>query len=214
MKKIVLLVAAALMLSACSKSPEEKANVLIKEHLQKTLYHPDKYDPAETVIDSAFSPADDPEFHQKLFDAYKLSVQISEIEDQIKKAKATMSIYQNNPFGDGYIRNQYDQAKEEYESLLAQQEKLQEKGAKMKAEFDSMGKKFKKEGKKFIGFKASHKFRCQNNAGQTLFGNYYYLFDKDITQILESLDIDGDEYKTLQMMFDQIHEMAESEVEQ
>ena len=214
MKKIVLLVAAAVMLSACSKSPEEKANVLIKEHLQKTLYHPDKYAPAETVIDSAFSPVDDPEFHQKLFDAYKLSVQISEIEDQIKRAKTTMSMYQNNPFGDGYIRNQYNQAKEEYESLLAQQERLQEKGAKMKAEFDSMGKKFKKEGKKFIGFKASHKFRCQNNAGQTLFGNYYYLFDKDITQILESLDIDGDEYKTLQMMFDQIHEMAESEVEQ
>ena len=55
MKKVLLFVAALMTLVACSKSPEEKANVLIKESMKKTLYHIETYDPVETLVDGAFT---------------------------------------------------------------------------------------------------------------------------------------------------------------
>ena len=65
MKKVMLFVAALMTLVACSQSPEDKAKVLIKESMKKTLYHAETYDPVETVVDSAFTPFDDPAFYEK-----------------------------------------------------------------------------------------------------------------------------------------------------
>ncbi len=52
----------------------------------------------------------------------------------------------------------------------------------------------------FIGFKARHCFRANNNAGQIVFGEMKYLFDKDMT----SYDMDDGEYKTVQIVYKQM----------
>lgn len=62
MRRILFLSACTLLLAACSQSPKEKAEALIKENLQSTLYYPDTYAPSSTQLDSAFAPYDDPSF--------------------------------------------------------------------------------------------------------------------------------------------------------
>ena len=209
MKKILILIAAAVMLVSCGKSPEQKANALIKEHMQKTLYLPDSYDPAETVIDSAFSPVDDPEFHGKLLKAYQLDRQFAKLDEEIKHAKSSMAIW-SSPYS-AFSRNEYNEAKEKYESLLAQQEKIKEQAEKMNKEFEILGKTLQKEGKKFIGFKIKHTYRAKNNSGNVLMGHSWFLIDKDFTKILVSYDMDGKEFQTLEMLMEQLQNMAEQQ---
>ncbi|MBO7115883.1 MAG: hypothetical protein J6V87_02410 [Prevotella sp.] len=59
MKKVLYLILVLIVLAACSQSPEQKAEVLIKDSLKKSLYKPDTYKPVDTKVDSAFtgSPA-------------------------------------------------------------------------------------------------------------------------------------------------------------
>lgn len=65
MRKVMISCAVLMFFASCSQSPEDKANVLIKESMKKTLYHAETYDPVETVVDSAFTPFDDPAFYKK-----------------------------------------------------------------------------------------------------------------------------------------------------
>ena len=60
MKKVLYLILVLIVLAACSQSPEQKAEVLIKDSLKKSLYKPDTYKPVDTKVDSAFTPYDDP----------------------------------------------------------------------------------------------------------------------------------------------------------
>lgn len=62
MKKFFYFAFSTLVLVACSQSQEQKAEVLIKESLKKSLYKPETYKPVETKVDSAFAPYDDPAF--------------------------------------------------------------------------------------------------------------------------------------------------------
>ncbi|MBR1625764.1 MAG: hypothetical protein IJ681_01325 [Bacteroidales bacterium] len=207
MKKVLILIAAAVIFVSCGKSPEQKANALIKDYIQKSLYIPDSYDPVETVIDSAFSPTDDPAFHQKLLKVYQLDQQFAKLDEEIKRAKSSMLLYAN-PF-DSYTRNEYNTEKEKYENLLAQQEKIKEQAEKMNNEFQALGEKIKKEGKKFIGFKAKHTYRAKNNAGNVLMGKHWFLFDKDLTKIQTSYDMDGDEFGTIESFFEYVKSIQE-----
>ena len=65
MRRILLGALLVTLFASCSKSLEDKANTLIEEDIKKTLYHPETYDPAETQVDSAFTPFDDPVFYEK-----------------------------------------------------------------------------------------------------------------------------------------------------
>ena len=56
MRRILLGALLVTLFASCSKSLEDKANTLIEEDIKKTLYHPETYDPAETQVDSAFTP--------------------------------------------------------------------------------------------------------------------------------------------------------------
>ena len=56
----------------------------------------------------------------------------------------------------------------------------------------------------FIGFKARHRYRAQNNGGQTVFGEAKFLFDKEITKIVSAYDMDGEEYKAVQTIYKQM----------
>ena len=51
MKKIFYLALVAVIMVACGQSQEQKAEVLIKESLKKTLYKPETYKPVETKVD-------------------------------------------------------------------------------------------------------------------------------------------------------------------
>lgn len=201
MNKIFLLsgiVFIALFVS-CNNSPKDKANVLIKEDMKKVLYHADTYDPVETQVDSAFTPFDDPIFYEKTLQLCKLGMSIDKYDRKMKSAKSSMSIW-SGPYQSTYGKNNYQEAKEEYEENAQNKKKAEKKVQKLVDELKAMINKEQQ----FIGFKARHRYRANNNAGQTVFGEMKYLFDKDMSKIVASYDMDDDEYKAVRIVYKQM----------
>ena len=92
MERILLGALLITLFVSCGKSPEEKANALIEDDIKKVLYHPETYDPAETQVDSAFTPFDDPAFYEKTVQLCKLGMSIDECDRKMKNAKSSMPI--------------------------------------------------------------------------------------------------------------------------
>lgn len=54
MKRTLILALCALLLSCCTKTPQQKAEALVKDAMLKSLILQDTYQPVETKLDSAF----------------------------------------------------------------------------------------------------------------------------------------------------------------
>lgn len=199
MKKVLFGAMLIAMFASCNKSLEDKANVLIEKAIKKMMYHPESYDPTETRIDSAFTPFDDPDFYEKTMQLYKLGMAIDEYDKNMKDAKSSMSIW-SGPYQSSFGRNEYQEAKEEYTKNAKNKKNAEAKTRKLADELKSMLDKEKV----FIGFKVQHRFRVNNNAGQTTFGEMEFLFDKNMSEIFASYDMDSEEYKAVQILYKQM----------
>lgn len=197
MKKILIACIAIYgLLVSCQKSNEDKVAALIKDCMNKTLYHPNTYEGVETQLDSAFAPFDSPEFYEKTLKVAKIGVEISQAEEDMKDAKSSMSIW-SDPYLSAYGRNEYNEAKEKYDNASAQKDRATERAQKI-------GEQLKEELQKepvFIGFKARHKYRANNNAGNTVFGEAKFIFDKDLTKVIAEYDMEEDEYLAVQELY-------------
>ena len=211
MKKIFSYVLLSMLLIACSQSQEQKAEALIKESLKKTLYKPDTYKSVETKVDSAFSPYDDPALYEEMAKLGKITSDYQQLEEKAKDAKSTMALW-DNPYQTEYERYAYEEAKEEYDEANAQLEKLKTKGRKIYDKVVSM----LQEDRKFIGYKAVHNYRADNNLGNTLIGNSVFFIDEDFTKVLYSLK--EEEYDLIQEsiknFIEEIEELAEQKTEE
>ncbi len=187
------------MFVSCSKSPEDKANALIEDNIKKVLYHPETYDPAETQVDSAFTPFDDPAFYEKTVQLCKLGMSIEEYDSNMKSAKSSMSIW-SGPYQSAFGRNEYQEAKDKYDESAQNKKRAEIKAKKLVEELKDMLDKEQR----FIGFKARHRYRANNNAGQTIFGEMEYLFNRDLSKIVAAYDMDDDEYKAVQIVYKQM----------
>ena len=116
MKQSLLLLIGIAFFASCSKSLEDKAEVLIKKELMKSLYKPDTYNPIETSIDSAFSPRDNPALFDKLQELMSIAKDIESNQFDQKQAKSSMSIW-SGPYQTAFGRNEYNEAKEDYEKV-------------------------------------------------------------------------------------------------
>ena len=154
MKRVLFMVAATLLLASCVKTPEQKAEALIKEHLQKSLYHPDTYAPSETQVDSAFAPYDDPEFYEKTLKLAKLGVAITKFDSEASSEKSSMAIW-SGPYQTSFGRNNYREAKDKYDVAISKLKKAKEEAAALSEEL----KKMKEQKETFIGFIATHSYQ-------------------------------------------------------
>jgi PBP1b-binding outer membrane lipoprotein LpoB len=205
MKKILLLFSIALIFCSCSKSPEDKANELIKAELRKSLYKPDSYKPIETKLDSAFTPYDNPALFEKMEELVGMGDELNDLNRNLKRAKSSMSIW-NSPYMSSFGRNEYNEAKEEYENANSRIEKLKEKGQKKFEEVVSLLVKQPQ----FIGYLATHNYRADNNAGNTLIGNSVFIIDKDFKEVLFSCEVE--EYNQIQKTIKQFEEQFEEQI--
>ncbi|ELX67900.1 hypothetical protein [Prevotella nigrescens] len=181
MKKVIGFILCLMVLGACSRTQEEKANLLIKEDIQKVLVKPDTYEPIETKLDSAFAPYETPEFMENTLKCVQLFMKIKEYKEKIKVAKSMMTIYEDN-LGFPYFKNEYNEYKAEYKEATNKrneiEKRLKRSGRKLKELVNAK--------REFIGYKTMHHYRADNNAGNTVLGTGFYLFDKDINTILIS----------------------------
>lgn len=193
---IVILVVLASVFSSCQKSKETKVSDLVADHMYKTLYHPESYESVETVIDSAFTPFDSPELYEKTLKFAKLSLEMSQLEIDEKNAKSNMALWSGH-YRTEFGINEFNEAKEKHDQVIKKQEtvvkKLQDLAEEIKG---NIAKK-----PEFLGFKARHKYRASNNAGQTVFGNVKFLFDEEITKIVTEYDMDGEEYNAVMQIY-------------
>lgn len=180
---------------SCQKSPEAKVESLIENSLKKNLYHPESYEAVETQLDSAYAPLDDPKFYEKTLKLANYNSQAIELDKEMKQAKSSMAIYSDRY--SEYSRNEYQEAKEKYENTQAELETLKSKVEKLVEEIKAETQKTPS----FIGFKARHKYRANNNAGNTVFGMQLFLFDKEISSIITSYDMDAEEYQLVQQWY-------------
>lgn len=199
MKKVLLGAVIVSLFASCGKSREDKVSELIKDDIKKVLYHPETYDPAETQVDSAFTPFDDPAFYEKTVQLCKLGMSIDECDRNMKHAKSSMSIW-SGPYMSSYGKNEYMEAKGEYDENAQNKKSAEIKAKKLANELKTMLDKERQ----FIGFKARHRYRANNNAGQTVFGEMKYLFDRDINKIVASYNMDDEEYKAVQIVYNQM----------
>lgn len=198
MKKIMILFSMAMIMfctQSCQKSPEAQAESLIENTLKKNLYHPESYEAVETQLDSAYAPFDDPKFYEKTLKLANYNSQAIELDKEMKEVKSSMAIYSGcyNEFS----RNEYQEAKEKYENIQAELETIKSKAEKLVEDIKADAQK----SPSFIGFKAKHKYRVNNNAGNTVFGMQLFLFDKEISSIITSYDMDGEEYQIVQQWY-------------
>ena len=202
MKNCWYLALFAVIVVACGQSQEQKAEILIKESLKKSLYKPDSYKPVETKVDSAFAPYDDPAFFEELAELGKMNSEYADLEKKAKLAKTSMSIWSGS-YQTSFGRNQYQDAKEEYNEANAKIEKLKTKGRKQYKKVANM----LQGNRKFIGFKAVHNYRADNNAGNTLIGNTIFFIDKNFEEVTYSMEVE--EYNQLQEAIEQLQEQLE-----
>ena len=206
MKKIFYLALVAIVIVACKQSQEQKAEYLIKESLKKSLYKPETYKPVETKVDSAFAPYDDPTFFEELAELGEMNSEYEELESKAKHAKSSMAI-RCGPYMSAYGRNEYQEAKSDYEEANAKLEKLKTKGRKQFKKIANM----LQVSNKFIGYKAVHNYRADNNAGNTLIGNTIFFIDKNFEEIKYSMEVD--EYNQVQEAISSFKEQIEEEDE-
>ena len=202
MKKFIYLSFLTLVLVACSQSQEQKAEALIKESLKKSLYKPETYKPVETKVDSAFAPYDDPAFFEELAELEKMNSEYEDLEEKAKRAKSSMAIW-SGPYQTAFGRNEYQEAKEDYDEANAQINKLKTKGKKQYEKVVSM----LQSERKFIGYKALHNYRADNNAGSTLIGNTFFFIDENFTEVRYSME--EEEYEQVQNAISQFKEQIE-----
>ena len=63
------------------------------------------------------------------------------------------------------------------------------------------------ENRKFIGYKAIHNYRADNNAGNTLIGNTIFFIDKNFEEVTYSMEVE--EYNQVQEAIEQLQEQLE-----
>ena len=185
MKTIVNILLIVVVLSACNKSPEQKAEVLIKDSLKKTLYKPETYKPVDTKIDSAFAPYDDPKIYEIVNEFANLGNKCMSLEEEIKDEEREIAIY-SGPYQSEYAKYNIKNAQESIENKKGELEKNLEKVKEILTQFNEINSK----GKIFIGYKVTHNYRADNNSGNTLIGNNVFFIDKDFKEVTYSMDLD------------------------
>ena len=194
---------AIILLASCNNSPIDKANALIKDDMLKKLVIAESYEPVETKVDSAFAPFDAPEFYIQTLELLKMGAEMQEYEEKAKHAKSSMTIW-SNPYS-AYSKNQYQESKTEYEEYIEKQKTLQ---AHIENAINEL-KGMIRQKPRFIGFKAIHRYRAKNNAGQTLLVDELYILNKDLTEIIASYDMASEDYGAFQEAVNQLMDGTE-----
>lgn len=169
-------------------SREEKANKLIKQDMFKTLYDFESYEPIETKLDSAYTSI----YTDSIIKLYAsiASALLDDIQDNIDKMKddeSTMEIWRYSYSSLG--RNKFKKAYEDFSERLDETEFYMKVVNKY---MDSIRFKFSIFKPQFYGWKAIHKFRCKTKGGNFDLGDYIYVFDKKIKNIISKEDMNDD----------------------
>ena len=182
MKKIFLLF--AIFIIACS-SPEKKAVRLIKSHLKESLHDWNSYESVKFEgLDSAYTQVFDDSLGKMFRDS--TNYYLSEAE-KICKESESIKEHLRLAFSHSSIQH--------YRTLL--EENINQ--AEMYVDsIDFYENKFSEFASNFIpqhrGWMMFHVFRANNAAGHKMIHHIIFTFDKDISKIIDQMDLDENSY--------------------
>lgn len=110
----------------------------------------------------------------------------------------------SGPYQSSFDRVNYKEDKAKYDEAI-------QKKKKALAECEELGKELKElknQKEEFIGFKAVHSYRANNNAGQTIGGSALFIISKDLNNILAAYDMDSEEYKAVDYLYKEMQGKA------
>lgn len=196
MKKIIFFLFLTIAFFGC-QSKEEKAIKLIQSELSKTLYDYDSYSHIETTVVEAKQNVynDTTLWKQANFIFYTFNKTL-ELQKEAEDAMEYMEIwgpptyYSSSHSDKKYYKYKetYDKKKEE----MLETYKICKEYAKI---FNDSIKNIDEN--KIIGWEVVHKFRCKTKGGHSTIGNYRYIIDNKMENILIFEDMDDDDYNNI-----------------
>lgn len=191
MKKVIWFIFAAVCLSACSESMEEKANKLIKKELSKVIVNIDTYEPIETLIDSAFAPIVTAETYSILEALPAQIKRLAEFGDEADKAKIGMSLNESRFYS--FQRENYIKFKDQYESASKKYDELESKLKTINERFSKMTE----EKPTFNGYQVLHQYRYTKTDGTKTIGKHVFLMNKNLSEVEAMLDLEDEDIKAM-----------------
>ncbi|MCR4603436.1 MAG: hypothetical protein K5683_07905 [Prevotella sp.] len=197
-RKTVCFTIALVLLAACSQTNEERAEALIEASLKKELYHPDTYQSVETRLDSAFAPYDDPVFFDQVEALVTLRLDVERLDSSLREAKDTMAVL-TVPMS-AADEQQYDEARRKYEACLAELDEVKYRGDSLLSDIVAT----LQHNRRFIGYKAVHHYRADDNKGAMQTGHTVFYIDSLFARITYSLELST--YEKIQTMIADLKE--------
>ena len=200
MKKILCsLAAAAFIMAGCSSSPQSKAEALIKEEMPKNLIKPDSYDPVRTKVDSAFAPADSPELLKEIGETGRMAAKVDQclyninmLKKEMSLQKSYMAVHSDNLYS-RFSKNEYNEARSNYKNAEKQLDTYRSLLRLMSGQFKGHIDKTERlmnADREFIGYRATHRYRSDDNEGNTTLSEYCILMDKDLSRIIYTVPLE------------------------
>ena len=166
MKKLLSLTIVLFIVTSCINTNKKKAEKLIEEHLKVTMNDFSSYEPMEFgSLDSTYSDFFSTEECKKLIN------ERDRISDEQKQYKEYIDVLDSKKMD------------EMYQKLLDESEVEYYKVTDKIFSGDSFYRQI------FIGWNMSHQFRGANAFGGKIIGMMTFYFDKDITTVINVVDI-------------------------
>ena len=199
MKKTLYIIAAiGILLCACN-SKEKKAEAVIREHLSKTLYDFESYEPIETTVTKAKSSifTDTTIWNLGSALAYAMQENIKIVEETLEM-KEKMDIWEPTSYSSSYTWQQYHKYKNNWENAALQSLQMNKICESLISEIkDSISNI---DTTKDVGWEVKHRFRCKNKKGIADIGEYRYVLDDGFKQILIEDSDRGYDKKTHELL--------------
>lgn len=187
----------AITLIACltsCQSTQQKAEALAEKATKHLLFIPDSYEAVSTQVDTAFyNPCFEPEVITEVKKILDAEDAINDAKLSMSSASSSMAIWgKHYGYYSDFERHEYNEAKKKYDEAVSTVTKAQNtidattaiiKDHLSNAPWNTV-----------IGWQIEHRFRAKTAAGVPSMGDYLFIANTDLSEILFYADGDDEEY--------------------
>lgn len=193
--------------SQTPQTKEERATSLVQQSLPEELFVRTSYENIEMKLDSAFSPFDSPEYFDKLVEINKLGFKAVAMHKVMDNLEKLISLYESKSSLARHISKQtYLKTRDRYRALT---DSINLMGEQINILRESVAQS-SEERAEFIGFKAIHTYKVVDRDGQILRRKQYLLYDKDISKIIASYNLNDEAVERTLWLIEMITNKNES----
>lgn len=197
MKKInlVLLSLLSVFVVSCT-SKEEKANKLIKQYMYENLYDFESYEPTKTVLDTLYA---DIRFDKEAYQAARFGqMNLEKSDEYINEAHSagrSMDIWSDSYTS--YGRSQWTEANNKMKTCIDNAKKCMAEVSAAMLIIKEREEVINNKTAEMQGWKVWHKFRCKTKGGSATIGDYCFIMDCDLKEIITVYDLDDNKHKEI-----------------